>query len=240
LQRVWPNVDLGLQFRVSGAPDFEFKDGEISADASLRMAIRNFGADREILASTVQLGASLAVNIKDEKLQMDLSRVSVSGIVFDEDDCSTITGRSCIFPFTYKGQVYTECTGRDSLLGQKFWCPTKVDANGVFIQGSRNWGTCSASCQIVQRAVLPMINGEVEDILQEYVHPVLDLQRPLTGSLKDILELTDTSLSIADGAFRVWTSFSLGLASWVSQHFGVNASRRMAATSSRSLPWEDL
>merc|ERR1712032_891665 len=191
------------------------------------MSINDFGSDREILGSSLSLGASFAVDISEEVLHIDVNRVSVPGITIDEGTCSTILGQTCIFPFTFKGKLYQECTDDGTWTGHRYWCPTKVDDDGIFVEGSKSWGTCSATCQIIQRAVLPMINGQVEDILVNSVHPAVDLRRPLNGSLKDALELTNTSLSVADGAFRVWTSFNLSLTSWMNQHFGLNTSRRL-------------
>jgi len=235
LQTIWSDMDLGFQIRLSGAPDFTLQDGEVGIDARLRMYLRDFGSDKEVLGGTIPVSASFAVGFNDGKLQIDIGRVSVQGITLDDGTCGTITRKTCIFPFTYEGKVYQECTGVGTFLGQHYWCPTKVDEHGIFEKGSSDWGTCSAKCQIVQRAVIPMINEQIESILQTYVHPIVDLRRPLTGSIKDLLELNDTSILVAEGAMRVWTGFSLNLVSWINQHFGLDASRRLTAPLPRSL-----
>ena len=51
-------------------------------------------------------------------------------------------GKPCIFPFSYKGIEYTECTTIDN--DRKHWCATKVDTNGSYIDGK--WGNCNSIC----------------------------------------------------------------------------------------------
>merc|ERR1712110_160395 len=63
------------------------------------------------------------------------------------NSCSTTTGSPCVFPFTYGGQEYTQCTYADSPLP---WCPTATQADGSVITNS--WGDCdvtssTTSCQ---------------------------------------------------------------------------------------------
>ena len=50
--------------------------------------------------------------------------------------CLTYDGLPCVFPFTYKGQVYTNCTREDT--GSLFWCATAVSGPLV-----TSWGYCS-------------------------------------------------------------------------------------------------
>merc|ERR1711874_216316 len=61
--------------------------------------------------------------------------------------CSTTTGSSCVFPFTYGGVQHHQCTYADSPLP---WCATATQADGRVITNS--WGDCdvsssSTSCQ---------------------------------------------------------------------------------------------
>ena len=51
--------------------------------------------------------------------------------------CATITGSQCVFPFTYKGVEYYQCTYADSPTP---WCATQVDADGVVV--TNKWGDC--------------------------------------------------------------------------------------------------
>lgn len=53
--------------------------------------------------------------------------------------CRTTAGRSCIFPFKFKGMVFGDCTTAESKIN---WCAIKVDKDGV----SKEWGECSATC----------------------------------------------------------------------------------------------
>ena len=41
--------------------------------------------------------------------------------------CLTVTDLPCVFPFVYKNETYSACTGADSDNGAK-WCATEVDS----------------------------------------------------------------------------------------------------------------
>eukprot|EP00095_Tigriopus_kingsejongensis_P005107 maker-scaffold161_size295871-snap-gene-1.36 protein:Tk05107 transcript:maker-scaffold161_size295871-snap-gene-1.36-mRNA-1 annotation:"cysteine-rich motor neuron 1 protein" len=58
-------------------------------------------------------------------------------------ECRTTTGRDCIFPFTFKGQTFTECTTFESL-NEKPWCAVAVDENNEALEGQ--WADCSDGC----------------------------------------------------------------------------------------------
>ena len=45
----------------------------------------------------------------------------------------------CVFPFTFKGKTYLQCTAAESV-NAKEWCATEVDAEGEVITGQ--WGDC--------------------------------------------------------------------------------------------------
>jgi len=66
--------------------------------------------------------------------------------------CQTVTGvqdSSCVFPFSYKGSLYTECTTVDN--NGTEWCSTKTDHAGEHTQG--NWGNCGEGCKAGCRTV---------------------------------------------------------------------------------------
>merc|ERR1712110_1340619 len=52
--------------------------------------------------------------------------------------CSTLQGTACVFPFTYDGVEYYQCTYKNS---PTTWCATKLDPNGTVIVN--NWGDCA-------------------------------------------------------------------------------------------------
>lgn len=77
--------------------------------------------------------------------------------------CSTISGHyaglPCIFPFTYKGKVHTECTWEDAeKRHNQAWCSTEVDSSGNFI--TSKWGNCGPTCPVE-------INMQAETITKE-------------------------------------------------------------------------
>merc|ERR1712012_58192 len=59
--------------------------------------------------------------------------------------CQTLSGSSCVFPFTYKGVTHNQCTYADSPVS---WCATSVSADGSVVTNA--WGDCdlgqSSSC----------------------------------------------------------------------------------------------
>jgi len=63
-------------------------------------------------------------------------------------ECETITGRRCVFPFTYKGKTYKSCT-LDETSNGKPWCAyeTQRDGNAV----PNKWEDCDSSvCQVAK------------------------------------------------------------------------------------------
>merc|ERR1712244_158593 len=69
-----------------------------------------------------------------------------SGSLRIPNNCETTTGSTCVFPFTYKGVSYSQCTYADSSLP---WCATATDSSGAVV--TNNWGDCvissTSSCQ---------------------------------------------------------------------------------------------
>merc|ERR1712008_351198 len=54
--------------------------------------------------------------------------------------CSTRTGDTCVFPFTYQGVEHYHCTYAQSPTA---WCATQVDSQGVVV--TNRWGDCETS-----------------------------------------------------------------------------------------------
>merc|ERR1712038_1804101 len=56
------------------------------------------------------------------------------------NSCSTLSGSSCVFPFSYAGVTHYQCTYTDSPVP---WCATATNTDGSVITNS--WGDCSMS-----------------------------------------------------------------------------------------------
>merc|ERR1712066_1011924 len=61
--------------------------------------------------------------------------------------CNTHDGTQCVFPFTYLGEEYYQCTYASSPTP---WCATMVDSNGTVV--TNKWGDCGntalSSCPV--------------------------------------------------------------------------------------------
>ena len=76
---------------------------------------------------------------------------SIFNLIF-ADSCITVGGASpnlpCVFPFKFNNVVYNNCTLMYAHhTNNKTWCSTKVDANGVHMSNSGNWGNCGPDCE---------------------------------------------------------------------------------------------
>ena len=60
-----------------------------------------------------------------------------------KDNCQTVEGKNCVFPFVYNGNTYNGCTTDESFNGLA-WCATSVDRNRNVYHES--WGDCVSSC----------------------------------------------------------------------------------------------
>merc|ERR1719461_393917 len=56
------------------------------------------------------------------------------------NSCLTLTGSSCVFPFSYKGVTHYQCTYTDSPVP---WCATQTNTDGSVVTNS--WGDCQIS-----------------------------------------------------------------------------------------------
>ncbi len=64
--------------------------------------------------------------------------------------CSVIEQREkkvkpCIFPFTYEGVTYNNCTIVNDP-DDKPWCSTNLDEDGNHVVSGRYWGHCDQDC----------------------------------------------------------------------------------------------
>jgi len=60
-------------------------------------------------------------------------------------ECVSVSGKSCVFPFTYQGATHTSCTKAGSENGAA-WCATKVDEAGEVVRNT--WEDCDLACNI--------------------------------------------------------------------------------------------
>jgi len=58
-------------------------------------------------------------------------------------ECLTTNEKHCVFPFTYEGQTYNQCTSASSDNGAP-WCATEVDGDGVVVRNT--WEDCQSGC----------------------------------------------------------------------------------------------
>merc|ERR1712038_1074774 len=58
-------------------------------------------------------------------------------------ECLSVTGKSCIFPFSYQGSTYGACTQAGSENGAA-WCATEVDETGEVVRNT--WEDCDLAC----------------------------------------------------------------------------------------------
>ena len=53
-----------------------------------------------------------------------------------------VAGAPCVFPFTWKGKVYRDCTTSHN--HGVLWCATDIDFHGNYVEDK--WGNCDSSC----------------------------------------------------------------------------------------------
>ncbi|XP_040579517.1 uncharacterized protein [Lepeophtheirus salmonis] len=70
--------------------------------------------------------------------------------------CSTSTGENCLFPFSYDGQTFHQCTTVEN--GDQPWCATYVNER----RETEKWGNCEAGCPIgtTVPGACPTTNGQ--------------------------------------------------------------------------------
>merc|ERR1711874_835315 len=70
------------------------------------------------------------------------------------NSCSTLSGSSCVFPFSYGGVTHYQCTYTDSPVP---WCATATNTDGSVVTNS--WGDCvissSSSCTSESLTITP-------------------------------------------------------------------------------------
>ncbi len=62
--------------------------------------------------------------------------------------------KPCIFPFTYEGVTYNNCTVANDPDNMP-WCSTKVDEDGNHVKAGRYWGHCDPDCNEISAKEKP-------------------------------------------------------------------------------------
>merc|ERR1719197_1167062 len=57
------------------------------------------------------------------------------------EQCRTVSGDLCVFPFTYRGVVHNTCTKVGDQY-HKAWCSLKTDSTGRHVSNGGHWGYC--------------------------------------------------------------------------------------------------
>jgi len=60
-------------------------------------------------------------------------------------ECLSVTGKACIFPFSYEGSTHLSCTQAGSENGAA-WCATEVDEAGEVVRNT--WQDCDLACAV--------------------------------------------------------------------------------------------
>ena len=76
-----------------------------------------------------------------------------SGTPTGPPTCATVSGtdpgKTCVFPFRFKGVLYNACTFEGNAPEDtKPWCSTLNDSNDDAVVGEGYWGFCDASCPV--------------------------------------------------------------------------------------------
>ena len=62
-----------------------------------------------------------------------------------KNNCQTVEGKKCVFPFVYNGNTYNGCTIDESFNGLAL-CATSVDRNRKVYHAYEAWGDCKPGC----------------------------------------------------------------------------------------------
>merc|ERR1712080_769270 len=100
------------------------------------------------------------------KMKVWLSMVLLSGLLGLTQACTTVSGpdpgKSCVFPFKFRGITYFSCTTSGNNPGNtKAWCSTKLDNSGIHVGSEGNWGDCEPRCQSTPIATQCLHNGKI-------------------------------------------------------------------------------
>ena len=101
---------------------------------------RSHAARLEIFPVTIGIGSVVQLAVVDADLMV--GEISETGASLTQNvwRCASTGREACIFPFSYKGEEYLECTSRDEAQG-RLWCSTRREYE------ADNWQYCRCFCE---------------------------------------------------------------------------------------------
>jgi len=95
-----------------------------------------------VLCSIITAGISSSIS--DPKIFNNIEGECMAYSVIGKGGSAFKYDKQCVFPFTYKGYTYYQCTNAE---WTAHWCATETSSNGEFIEGE--WGGCiTETCSV--------------------------------------------------------------------------------------------
>ena len=153
----WENVEPGSynQFKKTDGANFGLP---YDCSSVMHYSKVTFGINRRETMTPIHPDCHLASSDQEwENVRPMLSPGDVKAISIQykcpsapsKEECKTTNGKTCVFPFIYKGVKYSGCTIAGS--GGTPWCSTVTDKDGNYIDHPSNfhtWGNCGQNCSL--------------------------------------------------------------------------------------------
>ena len=101
---------------------------------------RSHAARLEIFPMTIGIGSVVQLAVVDADLMVGEMSETGASLTQNVWRCASTGREACIFPFSYKGEEYLECTSRDEAQG-RLWCSTRREYE------AGNWQYCRCFCE---------------------------------------------------------------------------------------------
>ena len=165
----WDNVEPGSynQFKKTEGANFGLP---YDCSSVMHYSKVTFGINRRETMTPIHPDCHLASSDQEwENVRPMLSPGDVKAISIQykcpsapsKEECKTTNGKTCVFPFIYKGVKYSGCTivGR----GGTPWCSTVTDKDGNYIEHPTKfltWGNCDQHCPSSSKQECKTTNGK--------------------------------------------------------------------------------
>ena len=137
------NLDKGMKFDVELVTCYVDKDVDYAINA-----------EAGVYKFKLNVEENIEINCQFSAVFMNsenpVSKDCIQGSIKCQPYCTTIggpeSGKSCIFPFVWKGRQYGECTDidhPDEQTSTELYCATSIDAVSLELKA---WGKCSRTC----------------------------------------------------------------------------------------------